>query len=184
MVIQVRTNAAYRPAWVGRVPMLRAVFRLLPYLAALWSGIGRAQVVHVFANSGWAWHLLAWPAVVVARWRGVPLIVNYRGGLADEFLTSAPRWVRSSLASVSLRVVPSRFLLGVFARHGLNAEIIPNIIDLSRFKPASRRVRDRAAPDRHPQSRTHLRHRLPPCARSSRCAGVSRGPADRGGHRA
>ena len=135
VVIQVRTNAAYRPAWVGRVPMLRAVFRLLPYLAALWSGIGRAQVVHVFANSGWAWHLLAWPAVVLARWRGVPLIVNYRGGLADEFLTSAPRWVRSSLASVSLRVVPSRFLLGVFARHGLNAEIIPNIIDLSRFKP-------------------------------------------------
>ena len=134
-VIQVRTNAPYRPMWVGRLPMLRALFRLLPYLAALWSGIGRAQVVHVFANSGWAWHLLAWPAVVVARWRGVPLIVNYRGGLADEFLTSAPRWVRASLASVSLRVVPSRFLLGVFGRHGLTAEIIPNIIDLSRFTP-------------------------------------------------
>lgn len=135
VVTQVRTNAPYRPAWAGRVPMLRALFRLLPYLASLWSGIGRSHVVHVFANSGWAWHLLAWPAVVVARLRRVPLIVNYRGGLADEFLSSAPRWVRSSLASVSLRVVPSRFLLGVFGRHGLSAEIIPNIIDLSRFTP-------------------------------------------------
>jgi glycosyltransferase involved in cell wall biosynthesis len=134
-VIQVRTNAPYRPAWVGRLPVVRALFRLLPYLAALWSGIGRAQVVHVFANSGWAWHLLAWPAVLVARWRGLPLIINYRGGLLDEFLSTAPRWVRSSLASVSLRVVPSRFLLGVFGRHGLAAEIIPNIIDLSRFTP-------------------------------------------------
>ena len=129
----VRTNAPYQPRWVGRLPVVRALFRLLPYLAHLWSGIGRAQVVHVFANSGWAWHLLAWPALALARLRSVPVIVNYRGGLADEFLTSAPGFVRASLRAATLRVVPSRFLLGVFAKHQLDAEIIPNIIDLARF---------------------------------------------------
>ena len=129
----VRTNAPYRPAWIGRVPVLRAGARLLPFLVELWRSIGRAEVVHVFANSGWAWHLLALPAVVMARLRGTAVIVNYRGGLADEFLRTGPRHVKAWLARATLRVTPSVFLLRVFARHGLDAEVIPNIIDLSRF---------------------------------------------------
>lgn len=137
----VRTNAPYRPAWIGRVPVLRAGARLLPFLVELWRSIGRAEVVHVFANSGWAWHLLALPAVVMARLRGTAVIVNYRGGLADEFLRTGPRHVKAWLARATLRVTPSAFLLRVFARHGLDAEVIPNIIDLSRFAIASHPVR-------------------------------------------
>ena len=131
----VRTNAPYRPAWAGQVPGARAGVRLLPYLVALWRGIGSAQVVHIFANSGWAWHLLAAPALAIARLRGVPAIVNYRGGQADEFFTAAPRHVRRSLACATQLVTPSAFLVRVFARHGLKADVIPNIIDLSRFAP-------------------------------------------------
>lgn len=134
----VRTNPPYRPQWVATIPVLRAGFRLLPYLVALWRGIGRADVVHLFANSGWAWHLLAAPALVMARLRGVPAIVNYRGGQADEFFAAAPRHVLRMLAGAALRVTPSDFLVRVFARHGLQAQIIPNIIDLSRFSPVPR----------------------------------------------
>lgn len=130
----VRTNAPYWPAAVGHIPLLRAGFRLLPYLVALWRGIGRAQVVHVLANSGWAWHLLAGPALLVAKLRGVPTIVNYRGGQADEFFAGAPGHVLRMLAGAAQRVTPSAFLVRVFRKHGLTADIIPNIIDLSRFK--------------------------------------------------
>ena len=133
----VRTNAPYRPAWIGRVPVLRAGARLVPFLAELWRSIGRAEVVHVFANSGWAWHLLALPAVVMARLRGAAVIVHYHGGLADDFLSTGPAHVRAWLARATLRVTPSAFLLRVFAKHGLEAEVIPNIIDLSRFAVAS-----------------------------------------------
>jgi len=134
----VRTNPPYRPAWIGQVPALRALARLLPYLWALWRGIGAAQVVHVFANSGWAWHLFAAPALWVARLRGKPAIVNYRGGLADEFLAHAPGHVATSLRHAALLVTPSAFLQRVFAKHGLAAEIVPNIVDLSRFAPRPR----------------------------------------------
>lgn len=48
----VQTNAPYRPAAIAGVPGLRALFRLLPYLAALWRQCGRADVVHLMANSG------------------------------------------------------------------------------------------------------------------------------------
>jgi hypothetical protein len=75
----VRTNAPYSPAFVGRVPVLRAFARLVPYLFALWRASGRSDVMHVLANSGWSWHLFSAPAIWIARLRGTPVIVNYRG---------------------------------------------------------------------------------------------------------
>ena len=135
----VQTNAPCRPAWIGSIPMVRAVFRLCPYLVRLWLATGRADVVHVFANSGWAWHLFASPALAVAQLRGVPAIVNYRGGLADSFFATAPRWVLRMLRGAALRVTPSTYLQRVFGKFGLAAEVIPNIVDLSRFAFAPHR---------------------------------------------
>ena len=135
----VRTNSPYRPAWVWRMPLVRAVFRLVPYLAHLWVAAGRAEVMHVLANSGWAWHLFAAPALVIARVRGTPVIVNYRGGNADAFFSRAPTHVLRMLAQAAVRVTPSVFLQRVFAKHGLGASVIPNIIDLTRFAPAPQR---------------------------------------------
>jgi len=133
----VQTNAAYSPAWIGRVPLLRALFRLLPYLAALWRTAGRARLMHVMANSGWSWHLFAAPAIWVARLRGVPVVVNYRGGEAANFLASSRRNVAWSLRQTARLIVPSGFLQQVFGQYGLAAHIVPNIVDLQRFRPAA-----------------------------------------------
>jgi glycosyltransferase involved in cell wall biosynthesis len=132
----VRNNPDYRPAWTARVPVLRAAMRLPPYLWRLWRCAGRVDVMHVLANSGWAWHLFAAPAVWVARARGIPVIVNYRGGNAAVFFTRAPRHVFATLRMASSCVTPSAFLQRVFAGHGLEATIVPNIVDLSRFEAA------------------------------------------------
>jgi glycosyltransferase involved in cell wall biosynthesis len=132
----VQSNPPYWPLWVGQIPVLRALARLLPYTLRLWQAAARADVVHVLANSGWAWHLFAAPAVAIARLRGPAVIVNYHGGDADAFFAHAPRYVLKMLAGASLMVIPSTFLQRVAARYGLQVEIIPNGIDLSRFKPA------------------------------------------------
>ena len=129
----VATNAPYWPRWVGSVRGLRAVFRLLPYLWALWRLAGRSQLLHVMANSGWSWHLVSVPAIWIGWLRRVPVIVNYRGGEAASFLAAAARWVLPSLRRAQLLVVPSGFLHEVFARFGQRAEIIPNAVDLSMF---------------------------------------------------
>ena len=136
----VRTNSPYRPEWVGNIPLLRAVFRLVPYLTRLWRSAGRVNVMHLLANSGWAWHLFAAPAVIVARMRSVPIIVNYRGGGADAFFASAPNHVLKMLAQASLCVTPSVFLQRVFTKYGLASTVIPNIIDLTRFFSSTHRV--------------------------------------------
>lgn len=133
----VRSNAPYRPAWIERVRGVRAFFRLVPYLVALWRAAGWADVVHLFANSGWAWHFFAAPAVWIARMRGTPVIVNYRGGDAGPFLQRSSRRVLPTLRAAQRLVVPSGFLREVFARHGVTAHVVPNIIDLQRFRPAA-----------------------------------------------
>lgn len=141
----VQVNAPYRPDWVGRIPLVRSIFRLVPYVASLWQAAAQADVMHVMANSGWSWHLFAAPAVWVAHWRGVPVVVNYRGGEAAGFLLHAGPLVRITMARASALIVPSGFLVDVFAKFAMTAGIVPNIIDLSRFRPREP-VRDSSAP--------------------------------------
>ena len=135
-VLFVPTNPPYRPAWAGRVRGLRAVFRLLPYLVALWRACGRVDVLHLLANSGWSWHLYAAPALWVGWLRRVPVIVNYRGGEAAAFLARSAALVRASMARAARLVVPSGFLVEVFAAHRMAAQVVPNIVDRVLFRPA------------------------------------------------
>jgi glycosyltransferase involved in cell wall biosynthesis len=130
----VRTNAPCGRL-VNALRGIREPFRFLPYLRRLVGMARKADVVHVMANSGWAWHLRAAPAILICALRGVPVIVNYRGGLAREFLSKSSWGVRKTLMRAQAVIVPSRFLQEVFAAHGIPADIIPNGVDLSTFKP-------------------------------------------------
>jgi glycosyltransferase involved in cell wall biosynthesis len=136
-VLIVPTNAPYRPAWVEPWRGVRALFRLVPYLLALWRVAGRSNVIHVMANSGWSWHLFAAPAVWIAGLRRVPVVVNYRGGEAAEFLEHSARLVRRTMCRATRLIVPSGFLKDLFARHEMSAQVVPNIVDLARFHPAA-----------------------------------------------
>lgn len=132
-VTLVPSNAPYSPCWVAGVPGLRAVFRLFPYLLRLWREIGSSQLVHVMANSGWSWHLFAAPAIRIAALRRVPVIVNYRGGEAESFLSTSARSVHRTMRKAAALIVPSGFLKATFERFDMSAAIVPNIVDLRRF---------------------------------------------------
>jgi glycosyltransferase involved in cell wall biosynthesis len=134
LVELVQTNARYRPPAIGRVRGLRAFFRLVPFCVRLWRAFARNDIAHIMANSGWSWHLVAAPAIWIARFRAVPSIVNYRGGEAMLFLRRSARIVRATLARADALVVPSGFLQEVFAKHGISARVIPNVVDLARFR--------------------------------------------------
>jgi len=134
----IQANRAYWPGWIAKVQGVRALFRLIPYLFALWRCAGRVDLYHVMANSGWAWHLFAAPAVWIARLRRKPVVVNYRGGAAEHFLAAQAFCVRPTLKAASAVMVPSRFLKEVFERYAVPARIVPNAVDLTRFRPAPR----------------------------------------------
>ena len=133
----VQVNAPYQPRWLGSIKGLRALFRLVPYLLHLWRAAGKAELLHIMANSGWSWHLFAAPAIWIGNLRGKAVVVNYRGGEADVFLEKSLTWVRLSLRHADVLLVPSGFLEQVFAKYGYTSRIVPNIIDLTRFTPAT-----------------------------------------------
>lgn len=134
----VQVNAPYRPGWIGKLKGVRALFRLLPYLAKLWRTAGEASLFHVMANSGWSWHLFAAPAVWIGWLRGIPVVVNYRGGEAETFFSRAFRLVRPTLRRAAAVVVPSDFLAVVFNSRQIETMTVPNIIDIQRFAPENK----------------------------------------------
>jgi glycosyltransferase involved in cell wall biosynthesis len=129
----IQVNRPYRPAWIGKVPVVRAMFRLPPYIVDLWRSANGVDVYHVMANSGWSWHLFSAPAIWVALLRGKPIVVNYRGGEADSFLKKAGFWIKLSMNRSDAIIVPSGFLRAVFGKYGISTEVVPNIINVNRF---------------------------------------------------
>jgi glycosyltransferase involved in cell wall biosynthesis len=125
-----------------RVKYLRTVLTQLAYWPLLLRELRRADVVHVFSASYWSFLLAPVPAVFVARLFGKPVVLNYRSGEAPDHLRRSAV-ARALLRQVDRNVVPSRFLKDVFAQFGIDAEVIPNIVDADQF---SFRARDPLRP--------------------------------------
>lgn len=120
-----------------RVKFARTFATQLTYWPLLVRELRRADVAHVFSASYFSFLLAPLPAVLVARALGKPVVMNYRSGEAPDHLQRSAI-ARTTLRSVDRNVVPSAFLQDVFARFGIIAGVVPNIIDLDRFAFRSR----------------------------------------------
>jgi glycosyltransferase involved in cell wall biosynthesis len=116
-----------------QVKYLRTLVTEATYLSTLVSQLRRVDVAHVFSASYTSFLLAPLPAILAARLAGRPVILNYRSGEAPDHLARS-RVARTTLATVDLNIVPSRFLVEVFEQFGIGASIIPNLVDLRRFR--------------------------------------------------
>jgi glycosyltransferase involved in cell wall biosynthesis len=99
------------------------------YVASLIRHLGKFDVVHVFSPSYWAFLLGPVPAMAIGRMLGKAILLNYHSGEAEDHLTNWRGTVR--LARLAQRiVVPSGYLQAVFAKFGLEAEAIPNFVNV------------------------------------------------------
>jgi glycosyltransferase involved in cell wall biosynthesis len=120
-------------SWTLDVKYLRTLVTELTYLPLLVRQLARADVVHVFSASYTSFLLAPLPAMLIARALGRPVVLNYRSGEAPDHLQRSAI-ARKTVAQVNLNVVPSRFLVDVFRRFGIDATIVPNIVDPERFQ--------------------------------------------------
>jgi L-malate glycosyltransferase len=125
-------------AWADRIPLLRTVIREPIYFLALWRGLKGADIAHIFSASYWSFLLAPAPAWLLARLRGVKTLINYRSGEARDHLRRF-RTARPVLQRADRLVVPSGYLIDVFREFGLQAQVVPNIVDLSQFSFRERR---------------------------------------------
>jgi len=128
--------------WLRRYPYLRTVINQILYLPRL-AGLGQVDVVHVFAASYFSFLLGPAPAMLVAKLFRKRVILNYHSGEADGHLAHWGVLVHPWLRLADVIVVPSEYLRDVFARFGYRVLVIPNVVDVSRFRY---RERNRIAP--------------------------------------
>ena len=124
-------------AWAESVPGLRTILREPLYFLDLWRGLRDVNLAHIFSASYWSFLLAPAPAWLVARLRGKKTLINYRSGEARDHL----RRFRSGmfvLHRTDKIVTPSAYLVDVFREFGLNAVVVPNLVDLSQFRYRTR----------------------------------------------
>lgn len=117
-----------------RVRYVRTLVTSLRYIWTLVRRLREFDVIHVFSASYLSFVLAPTPAVLLGKWYGKRVILNYRSGEAEDHLR---RWRRTALPVLRLAdalVVPSGYLVEVFARAGLRAQALPNIVDLQQFR--------------------------------------------------
>jgi glycosyltransferase involved in cell wall biosynthesis len=107
---------------------VRTVITLALYLARLAARIGRADVLHIFTPGYFAFYLAPVPALLLARLLGRKTILNYHDGRAEDHLAQWPM-ARRCMRLATTIVVPSDYLVDVFARFGLKATRIHNIAE-------------------------------------------------------
>ena len=124
--------------WAEKVPFLRTALRAPLYLWRLWRDLKDVDVAHIFSASYTSFLVAPLPAWLVAKARGKKTMINYRSGEARDHLQHS--WIaRRVLRGSDLLVVPSGYLVDVFREFGLEAQIVPNMVDLSQFQYRERR---------------------------------------------
>jgi glycosyltransferase involved in cell wall biosynthesis len=118
--------------WVDRIPLLRTILREPIYLWTLWRALKNADIAHIFSASYWSFIVAPTPASLVARLRGKKTLIHYHSGEARDHLHRF-RSARPVLRKADRLVVPSGYLVDVFREFGLEAQVVPNIVDLSQF---------------------------------------------------
>ena len=112
-----------------RIKDLRTIATSIVYGLSLLKNIRTSDVVHAFSASYTSYLLAPLPAMLVAKLYGKRIVLNYRSGEASDHLARSSFAVRTMRLADEI-VVPSGYLVEVFAQFGLHARAILNFVDL------------------------------------------------------
>jgi glycosyltransferase involved in cell wall biosynthesis len=121
------------PRFLLGIPIARALWRTAKYFLDAMREVPRASRIHHYAASGLHFFAITLPLLLVAKLWGRPVLLNYHSGDADDFLRKHGYLVTLPLQLAERIVVPSTFLQHVFQRHGLPADILPNVAEVEQF---------------------------------------------------
>ena len=127
--------------YLQKIKYVRTVVTSIAYVISLLFRVRKYDVLHVFSASYFSFVLAPTPAILVGKFYGRKVLLNYHSGEAEDHLQ---RWQRTAIPTIRLVdavVVPSEYLVRVFGQFGLAAVAIYNVIDTGRFH-----FRDRMPP--------------------------------------
>lgn len=115
------------------VKFLRTIFASIKFWCLLFGKIPRADIVQIFSSGTTSYIISTLPPLLVAKIFGKKTILNYHNGAAEEHLKNWKRTAKPTMKRFEEIIVPSQFLVDVFARFDLKAKAIFNFVEGEKF---------------------------------------------------
>lgn len=115
------------------IKYLRTLLTSLKFWWMLLTRIYRFDLVHVFSAGGTGYLISTLPPLFVSKIYGVKVVLNYHSGELENHLKSW-RLALPTMRMFDQTVVPSQFLVDVFAKQGIAARAIFNFVDTTEFR--------------------------------------------------
>jgi len=117
-----------------KIKYLRTVLSGVKYLYDIIAKIPRYDVIHICSAAHFSFLLTPTPAVLVAKVFGKKTILNYRSGQVKRHFANWHRTLKPTFRLFDKIVVPSGYLVDMFAEYGFEAQSIYNFVNVDRFK--------------------------------------------------
>jgi L-malate glycosyltransferase len=117
-----------------KIKYLRTIFASLKFWRLLLREVYRSDVVQVFSSATTGYIIATLPPLVAAKIYGRKIVLNYHSGELENHIKNWRRTALPTMRKFDEIVVPSQFLVDVFANYGLPAAAIFNFVDSARFQ--------------------------------------------------
>src|SRR5215213_6047161 len=117
-----------------RIKYLRTIFASLKFWWSLVTNVYKSDVVQVFSSATTGYIIATLPPLVAAKLYGKKTVLNYHSGELENHIKNWRRTALPTMRKFDEIVVPSQFLVDVFAKHGLPSAAIFNFVDSARFQ--------------------------------------------------
>jgi glycosyltransferase involved in cell wall biosynthesis len=124
--------------FLQRIPFVRTAASFVLYNLMLFSRAHRYDLIHVFSAGLWSYTLWTIPALAASKLYRKKLLLHYQDGQCEQHLREF-RSAEPTIRQAGMLITPSGFLVDVFARHGIRARSIFNVMDFSHFPYRERR---------------------------------------------
>ena len=121
------------------IKYVRTVVNTLVYWITAALKLWRYDVIHAYSASYYSYLLSVVPIILLGKLYRKKVLLNYHSGEAEDHLAN---WRLTALPFMRLAdkiVVPSGYLVDVFAKFGLRVEPIHNVVELEVFRYRERR---------------------------------------------
>lgn len=115
------------------IKFLRTIFTSIKFWFLLLRKLPSADVVHVFSSGTTSYIISTLPPLFAAKIFGKKTVLHYHTGEAETHLKNWRLTAKPTMKRFDKIIVPSRFLVDVFAKFGLRSEAIFNFVEGEKF---------------------------------------------------
>ena len=116
------------------IKYLRTIFASLKFWWSLLTRVYKFDVVQVFSSATTGYIIATLPPLFIAKLCGTKVVLNYHSGELEKHIQTWKKTALPTMRKFDEIVVPSQFLVDVYAKYNLKAKAIYNFVDGANFK--------------------------------------------------